>query len=269
MATCINTSDTGIFTTFGKFIKIVGPGLHFYIPFVQKIHKISNKTQQNNFEFSIMTKDKVFASLRLSTQYKIEPHDTSKAFFSLSDPKSQIESYVENSVRSYATKSTLTELFESFDEIGKLITESLHDKMYEHGYTLENILVTGIKPDKEVENAINRTSASERLKEAAKNEAEAEYTRKIREAEGERDKKILHGQGIAGQRQAIINGYQESVQDMVDHTGLLPLQILDFMLKTQELDTKEQIGKSSNAKVLFFESMDQNKSLIMGLEATK
>jgi regulator of protease activity HflC (stomatin/prohibitin superfamily) len=260
MATFINTATTGIITTFGKFTSIAQPGLKFYIPYVQEVHHISNKTHQKDFNFRILTKDKVFANMGLAIQYKIDEKDTLKAFFSLERPITQMGSYVENSIRSHAPKTTLSSLYESFDVIGILITKELQDKMSSHGFTIENILMTGIEPDPDVTKAINQISASERLKDAAVNEAAASYTKKIRDAEADRDRKILQGEGVAGQRKAILDGYKENINDMIKLTGMQPYEIMNFILKSQELDTKEQIGKSNNAKVLFMGDGDTNAS---------
>lgn len=269
MATCIKTSDTGIVMTFGKYKRTINPGLHFYIPFVQKIVSVSNMIQQSKFDFRILTKDKVFATLHIAVQYKVKKEDVPKAYYSLFSPLTQINSHVENCVRSNTTKFSLAQLYESFDDIGNLITGQLREKMFDYGYTLENILVIGITPDADVEKAINRVAASERIKEAVKNEAEAEYTKKIKEAEAERDKRILYGAGLAGERQKIVEGCRISVQNLTEQTGLNPSQILDYMLKTQELDIKGEIGKSSNSKILFFESNDNKKELMQAIEGSK
>ncbi len=260
MATFIKTATTGVVTTFGKFTTTCKPGLKFYVPFLQRIFHVSNRTQQKEFQFRVKTKDDVFAKLSLAIQFKIKEENTEKAFFSLDDPISQMSSFVENSIRSQAPLTTLTGMFESFDSIGSIVSIDLSRKMNEHGYTIENILMTGIEPDSEVTNAINRTSASKRLKEAAQNEADANYIRKIKESEADRDRKILQGNGIAGQRKAILDGYMNTFTDMMK-LGLNSNDIMNFVLKSQALDTKEQIGKSPNTKILFMEGNDENTSL--------
>lgn len=276
MATFIKTATTGIITTFGKFTSTARPGLQFYLPIVQTVHHVSNRTQQKDFSFRILTKDKVFANMSLAIQYRIDEKDTSKAFFSLDNPISQMSSYVENSIRSHAPKTTLTSLYESFDVIGSHVSRELKDKMESHGFTIENILMTGIEPDPEITKAINHISASERLRDAAVNEAAANYTKKIKEAEADRDRKILQGEGVAGQRKAILDGYRENISEMVKLTGMQPHEIMNFILKSQELDTKEQIGRSNNTKVLFMDnaqpsSKSQNTTLafLSALEASE
>ena len=62
---------------------------------------------------------------------------------------------------------TLKELFEDQDSLCKRVKETLGPMMKENGYTIMNTLVTDIAPDKEIQNAMNRVVASERLRQAA------------------------------------------------------------------------------------------------------
>lgn len=133
--------------------------------------------------------------------------------------------------------------------------------MKEHGMTVENILMTSIDPEPEVKNAINHVSASRRLRDAAQNEAEANYIREIKKAEADRDRKILQGVGVAGQRKAILDGYINTFSDMSKITGLTSNDIMEFVLRSQELDTKEQIGKTPNTKILFMDGDSRHKPL--------
>lgn len=247
----IKTSTTGILQTFGKFDRTVGPGLRLYIPFIQKITPVSNRLTQDTFTFEVKTKDNVFATLGLAVQYKIHPDNTEKAFFSLDNPNQQIDAYIENVVRSRAPKMKLDELFESQNDICRSVSDELAEKMKDHGFTIVNTLVTGINPAKEVKEAMNHINASERLMEATRNEANAEFIKKVREAEADRDRKRLQGEGIALQRRAIFEGYEVGVQNMATTLGLTPQQIIDFITKVQHLDTLEGIGRSANTKTIF------------------
>ena len=191
MAKFIQTSTTGVRQTFGRYTGTVAPGLRLYVPFVQRITPISNRLTQDAFAFEVKTKDNVFARIGLAVQYRIQEEDTEKAFFSLENPREQIDAYVENVVRARVPKMNLDDLFESQDDICKSVQSELSKKMKDHGFTIENTLVTEINPDTEVKEAMNKINASNRLKEAVKNEADANYIKKVREAEADRDRKRL------------------------------------------------------------------------------
>ena len=259
----IKTANTGVKQHFGKFIGLCEPGLNFYIPIVQKISIVSNMVQHKDFIFKVKTKDDVFTDLHIGVQIQIKSEDTEKAFFKLNDPDSQIDSYVQNVVRSQAPKMTLDQLFESQGDIADSVSQHLEERMSEYGYTIIDTLVNNIVPDREVADAMNKINASERLKKAAKNEADANYIREVRHAEADRDRKILQGEGISGQRLAILKGYENGIEEMAEGLGLTPKDIIDFVMKTQHLDTLESIGKSANTKTIFMSHQPTSSERLM------
>lgn len=251
MLRIIHQSTTGVLTTFGRFSSLKGPGLHIYIPFVQHIYPVSNRLSQDAFRFEVKTKDNVFAYISVAVQYQVIQEDTEKAFFSLNEPKKQMEAYIENVVRSVAPQKKLDELFESQNDICHNVSQSLSAKMKEHGFTIVNTLVTAIEPNKEVKDAMNKINATERLKIAAENEASAHYIKEVKHAEADKERKKLQGEGISLQRKAILQGYQTGMEELAKRVGLTPQDVMKFVMMTQHLDTVEAIGRSPNAKTLF------------------
>ena len=250
----IPTATTGVCQTFGRFSDLRKPGLNFYIPIIQSITPVSNQIMNKNFKMRVKTRDNVFTDLHIGVQLQVKPEDTEKAFFSLDEPAEQIDTYVQNVVRSKVPGMKLDELFESQGDIGAAVRDELDVKIGDYGYTIVDTLVNDISPDPEVMKAMNAINASERMKEAAKNEAEAEYIRKVREAEADRDRKILQGEGISGQRLAILKGLQEGVEDMSTSLNMSPEQVSEFVLRIQNMDMMEMIGTSPNAKTVFMDS---------------
>ena len=264
----VPTSSMGVKTTFGKFTSLSQPGFNLKIPFIQDIHLVSNRLIQNEFKFTVKTKDNIFSDVTIAIQHKVKPENTELAFYSLDKPTGQIKSYTENMLLSMISKITLTELFDSQSIIGNDIANNLSVKMEKCGFTIENLLVTAIIPEKKIQDALNNIEAAKRAKEAAKEEAEANYIRQIREAEGERDKNILRGQGIAGQRTAILKGYEENVGLLSSKLKISPEEIAQFVLNIQHLEAIEKIGTSNNAKTIFFEHdvKDLKKQIMQGRE---
>ena len=247
-------ATTAIFQTFGKFSRTTSPGLVFYIPIVQNVSLVSNRLQQDIFQLGVKTKDDVRTHLELAVQYEVLPEDSAKAFFKMTNPKSQIESFIQSVVRAHVPRMDLDDLFLAQDEISEEVEKVLNQEMIKYGYTIKQTLLTDIVPDRRVQDAMNQIEASKRLKLAAVNEADAEYYRTVREAEAAKKRKELQGEGIALQRQAIYNGLEESMETMAKKLDLSPREIIELVLKVQELDTKEMIGRSDNTKILFMEN---------------
>lgn len=247
----IGTANTGILASFGKFKNIRKPGLSFYIPGVQQIHVVSNMLREQIYTFEVKTKDNVFANLVIAIQYRVKEENSATYYYSMDKPQEQMGSYIENIIRVTVPTITLDEFFESQNEISQNIIINVSNKMEQNGITIENTLIKNIDPDAEVKKSMNKINAAKRMRVVAIEEAETEYIKKVRESEADRDRKILQGQGIAGQRKAILDGYNDSVESMSTSLGVSAADIIQFVLKTQHLDMLEIIGKSTNAKTIF------------------
>lgn len=76
--------------------------------------------------------------------------------------------------RSTVPKMTLDETFESKEDIAREVLSEVAKSMEAYGYTLTKALVTDIDPDPRVKAAMNEINAAQRLREAAKDKAEAQ-----------------------------------------------------------------------------------------------
>ena len=267
MATIIRTGFVGVRETFGRFSGVSSPGLQFFIPFVQKVHKVNTQVNQVNLKLDSRTSDNVFSEIHVSVQYSVDPTNVEKAFYSLKNPLEQIVSKVEKSVRASTSKLSLKELFEDQDKISGETKEGLASILTDNGYKLRDVLITNVNPDAKVRDAMNDVSASARKREAAANEAEAVYIKLVKEAEAEKERKILQGFGIAGQRKAILEGLRDAITSTAAATGISSDMAAQIALRTQELDTYAQIGAHNNTKILFLgSSSGKTKNLISALE---
>ena len=74
----------------------------------------------------------------------------------------------------------------------------------------------------------------------------------VKAAEADGESKYLSGVGIAKQRQAIVNGLQETVQTFADEVeGARPKDVMDLLLVTQYFDMMKDLssrsGKNGNS----------------------
>ncbi len=73
----------------------------------------------------------------------------------------------------------------------------------------------------------------------------------IERAEAEAASKRLQGEDIAGQRKAIMEGRQTSVEEFQKHVAGVPAaEVMPMLLLTQYFDTLKEFGTASGAKVL-------------------
>lgn len=89
-------------------------------------------------------------------------------------------------------------------------------------------------------------------RQATLQKAEAEKVAIVKAAEAEAEAKFLAGQGIARQRQAIINGLRESVVKFSSDVGNISnKEVMELMMVTQYFDTLKDVGTSRNSKAVF------------------
>merc|ERR1719261_1900387 len=132
-------------------------------------------------------------------------HGLWRAYYRLSNPALQIQSYVEDTVRSELPRKTLDEAYEAKDDVAVAVKEALQHEMKQYGYEVVQTLVTDLQPD------MNEISAQRRMRLAAQEKAEAEKIIIVKRSEAEAEAKYLAGVGVARQRKAIVDGLKDSV----------------------------------------------------------
>jgi len=263
----VNTGTVTLIEQFGKFTKIAQPGLNVVIPCFCEFPaaSVSMRLQQMEVSCETKTKDNVFVLIRVAVQYQVNDDEESikNAHYRLTNPKQQIESYVFDVVRSSVPKIELDDVFTTKEEIAQTIKHELTTAMTSFGYTILASPITDIDPDKEVKRAMNDINKAKRLRVAAQDEGEAVKIRAVKEAEAEAarteiqakadaEAKFLAGQGIARQRQAIMEGLRESVNAFKNEVQDVDAKtVMDLMIVTQYFDMMRDIGANSKTNAVF------------------
>ena len=197
----------------------------------------------------------------MAVQYRVLEEGAYAAYYRLTDPRGQIQSYVFDVVRSTVPKLELDAAFASKDEIADAVLHQLKDVMKDYGYEILETLVTDMSPDAKVKASMNEINASRRLKEAAAHKAEADKIKLTKQAEAEAESRYLSGVGVARQRKAIVQGLQESVMEFSNAVGTHPKDVMDILLLSQYFDTLTAIGADS----LF---LNHDPATVGGLQAS-
>lgn len=236
----------------GKFCCIAPPGLNFKIPLLDRVAaRVTHRVRELEIKVESKTKDDVFVDLLIAVQFFVRETEEAvfAAHYKLSNPHQQISSYVFDTVRALVPEMPIDHVFAEKEKIAAAVKERLEGTMQDFGFTIMQALVNDIQPDETVKQAMNQVNASARLKEAARNEAEARKIRVIAEAEAEARAKELQGVGIARQRLAIANGLKESVSACAE-AGISPEEATKMVLLTQHYDTVTAVGAHSKATVM-------------------
>merc|ERR1712056_155920 len=105
-------------------------------------------------------------------------------------------------------------------------------------------------PNAEVMNSMNEINKQKRLRDASIMAAEAEKIKIVKAAEAAADAAQLQGEGIARQRQAIINGLRDSITHGTQE-NLSTEKISELLLITQYFETLRDIAGNAKAQTVF------------------
>jgi len=247
----VRTYTAGIVERFGKFNRVAQPGLHLLVPWCETVRFIDLQIRQADVNVETKTKDNVFVTIPVSVQYQVLPDKVFEAYYKLSSPQKQIESYVFNSILGHVPTLTLDEAFEQQATISAAVKKELDAVMCEFGYNILKALVTDIVPDAKVKAAMNDINAAQREQTAAQARGEADKILKVKQAEAEAQSKALQGEGVARQRQAIIQGLQASVEQFQSAVeGSTARDVMSMVLLTQYFDTLRDIGTTGRSNTI-------------------
>lgn len=244
---CIKTQQLGIVEDLGNFKSLLHPGFHcIAFPLSQVAGTLSLRIQQLDVTCETKTKDNVFVRVEVAVQFRVITEAAYHAYYRLSDPRGQIQSYVFDVVRSTVPRMELDEAFASKQDIASEVLSQLEAVMKDYGYEILNALVTDLAPDARVKASMNEINASKRLKEASSHKAEADKVQQVKAAEADAEARYLSGLGVARQRKAIFEGLQSSISEFSESVdGVTSKDVMDILVLTQYFDTLGAVGANN------------------------
>lgn len=254
---------------FGKYSWILRQWFNVVIPFITRTRK--QELFRKNFAVQVewVTYDNVTAYIWLNVIYYVnDDNDNSmnwniyKSIYNIDDPKTMMKSTIDEQLRAMIVTFTHKNIFWKREEIGEAIEERLREKLSTFGYKLDSIQVRDVNLEQTVMAAMNKIIETEKFKEAALNEAEAKKIMQVKQAEAEKESKILLWEGMAGQRMKIAEWFKESV-DLIKQTdnSLNAEKVLAFLLDSSRIETLWNIGTQENSKLIYLnEDLEWRKS---------
>lgn len=250
--------NTVLVTEFlGKYSRIMTAGFNIKIPFVERVANTVSLRQRN---FSIGGKypsaDKVIVDVSTNLIFAVTPSEEGiqRYTYVLFDPNQSIGAIIENSLRTYIAKETHEGILEKKEELAVHIQNDLEKQFSEWGMEIKSFQITNVNFPLAITDAMSEVVASQQLRKAAENKGEATKIQAIKEAEAEKERKRLQGEGIALEREAIAEGLRKSIETVQKVTKQSSTEIMSILSLTQYLDTLKGIGSSQNTKVIFMDT---------------
>ena len=282
----VNQGTIAIITMFGKYKRILLPGLRFKIPLIESIYRrVSIQNQSIELEFQAVTIDQAnvyFKSMLLYSVQNSEEETIKKVAFKFISNKDLMQALVrtvEGSIRAYVATKRQAEVLTARREIVDFVKEQIDQSLEEWGYHLQDLQINDITFDQVVMESMSKVVASNNLKAAAENEGQALLITKTKaaEAEGnsikisaqaEKDAAQLRGQGVALFRQEVAKGMTEAAEEMKQAN--LDTNVILFSMWTEAIKNFAEYGKGN---VIFLDGspdgMDRTLKQMMGLITKK
>lgn len=278
----VTQGTIAVVTMFGKFQRILRPGLNFKIPLIEQIYKrVSIQNRSVELEFQAVTVDQANVYFKSMLLYSVQNEDEETIkrvafkFISDKDLMQALIRTVEGSIRAFVATKRQAEILLLRREIVLFVKEQIDHSLEEWGYHLQDLQINDITFDKLILESMSRVVASNNLKAAAENEGQALLITKTKgaEAEGnaikiaaeaEREAARLRGQGVALFRQEVAKGMSQAAEEMKQAN--LDTNVILFSMWTEAVKNFAEYGKGN---MLFLDGspagMERTMQQIMGM----
>ena len=278
----VNQGTIAVVTMFGKYQRLLRPGLGFKIPLIEQIYKrVSIQNRSVELEFQAVTVDQAnvyFKSMLLYSVINQDEESIKNVAFKFITDKDLMQALirtVEGSIRAFVATKKQAEILLQRREIVEYVKEQIDHSLQEWGYHLQDLQINDITFDQQIMESMSRVVASNNLKAEAENEGQALLITKTKgaEAEGnaikiaaeaEREAARLRGQGVALFREEVAKGMSQAAEQMKQAN--LDTNVILFSMWTEAIKNFAEFGKGN---MLFLdgspEGMQKTMKQIMGM----
>ncbi len=272
-----------VVTVFGKYRRIMAPGLNFKLPFIETVYKrisIQNRSLELNFQAITVDQANVnFKAMLVYAAFDQSEEAIKNVAFKFVDEASLMQALVrtvEGSIRAFVATQRQAAVLSLRGEIVLHVKDQLDATLEGWGYHLIDLQLNDIAFDEEIMRSMAKVVASNNLKAAAENEGQALLITKTKAAEAEGNaikiaaeaEKIaaqLRGQGVALFREEVTKGLAHAVQEVTDNN--LDPSLVYFSMWTEAI---KHFAEQGQGNVIFLdgsnEGMSKNLEQMMAMQ---
>ncbi|RYE19749.1 MAG: SPFH domain-containing protein, partial [Sphingobacteriaceae bacterium] len=176
----VQQGTIGVVTIFGKYRRILFPGLNFKIPLIEQVFsRISIQNRSVELEFQAVTVDQAnvyFKAMLLYSVFDQNEETIKNVAFKFVDEKNLMQALirtVEGSIRAYVATKRQADVLILRRDIVEHVKEQLDQILESWGYHLQDLQLNDITFDEVIMKSMSQVVASNNLKAAAENEGQA------------------------------------------------------------------------------------------------
>lgn len=226
----VRTQAYAIVERLGKYHATAKAGLHFKIPFIDKVHGMYTLAiLEETVKVETITSDKVSVVLEVPVQFYTVEGAERDSFYKLSSGRGRIKSLVFDEVRSRVPKLTLDALFNSKDEIAVAVRDDISADLKPFGYGINRVMITDVEPEAKVKAAMNEINAAQKEGEASLARAQNEQRVQVAQAEGRLKAATLNKDAEIIDAEAVSKSVEIIGRALHDNSGYLQWQWIHMM----------------------------------------
>ena len=258
IVSCINVvqqSKAYVVERLGAFHSVWGVGLHFKLPFIERVvKKISLKEQVADFDPQpVITKDNV--TMQIDTVIYFQITDPKLYTYGVEYPMSAIENLTATTLRNIIGELALDQSLTSRDTINAKMRSILDEATDPWGIKVNRVELKNILPPREIQNAMEKQMKAERERRESILQAEGEKASKILVAEGEKQSTILRADAAKQAKIMAAEAEAQSIlkvqQAMADSMRLLNENAPnDQVIKLKALEALEKVADGKATKII-------------------
>ena len=272
----VQQGTIAVITMFGKYQRILTPGLNMKIPFLEQIYRrISIQNRSVELEFQAITIDQAnvyFKAMLLYAVVNTDENTIKNVAFKFIDERNLMQALVrtiEGSIRGFVATKKQAEVLSLRKEIVDDVKEQIDQTLETWGYHLLDLQLNDITFDEAIIKSMAQVVASSNLKAAAENEGQALLITKTKAAEAdgnaikiaaeaERTAAQLRGQGVALFREEVAKGMSQAAKEM--EQANLDTSVILFSMWTEAIKNFAEYGKGN---VIFLDGSSDNMQKTM------
>lgn len=257
----VQQGTIAVITIFGKYRRLMQPGLNLKIPFIERIYRrVSIQHRSVELEFQAITVDQANVYFKAMLLYAVVNNDENSiknVAFKFVDDRNFMQALVrtiEGSIRGFVATKKQAEVLSLRREIVEDVKEQIDQTLETWGYHLLDLQLNDITFDEAIIKSMAQVVASSNLKAAAENEGQALLITKTKaaEAEGnaikiaaeaERLAAQLRGQGVALFREEVAKGMSQAAKEM--QQANLDTSVILFSMWTEAIKNFAEYGKGN------------------------
>ena len=258
IVSCINVvqqSKAYVVERLGAFHSVWGVGLHFKLPFIERVvKKISLKEQVADFDPQpVITKDNV--TMQIATVIYFQITDPKLYTYGVEYPMSAIENLTATTLRNIIGELELDQSLTSRDTINAKMRSILDEATDPWGIKVNRVELKNILPPREIQNAMEKQMKAERERRESILQAEGEKASKVLIAEGEKQSVLLQADAAKQAKIMAAEAEAQSIlkvqQAMADSMRLLNENAPnDQVIKLKALEALEKVADGKATKLI-------------------